>query len=434
MFKKKLLVFGLCAAMAVSAVGCTKSSKKSSDSKSEKTEDKSKKSSADDSKFSGEMSVTDGVYDIPEYKSKVTKLADYASLTVGSSTVEVSDVMMKSISSALIGASDLDLDLSAVTVDRAAEEGDICNIDYTGYKDGEAFDGGSATGYNLTLGSGTFIEGFEDGLVGHKAGESVSLDLTFPEDYSSEELAGAAVTFEVTINAIYGQEINDAFIEANASDVASFIYNNFYIYKAPTTKAKFEEDIKKVYKANVVASTLMTNIVDNSEVEIDEEELASFIEHMKSLYTSQAQLSNGDEMTFADLLKNYGMTEEDFNGVCESSFKQYVVFTEIARKEGVKVTEDEYNEYVQCIVDHSNGAFASIADYEVVYKPFDNLNTIMFGKTYEKMAEKVQYVSDDQTTTYTTTAAENETEESETTVAAEESEKASEKETETSEK
>lgn len=128
------------------------------------------------------------------------------------------------------------------------------------------------------------------------------------------------------------------------------------------------------------------------------------------------------------------MTEEDFNGVCESSFKQYVVFTEIARKEGVKVTEDEYNEYVQCIVDHSNGAFASIADYEVVYKPFDNLNTIMFGKTYEKMAEKVQYVSDDQTTTYTTTAAENETEESETTVAAEESEKASEKETETSEK
>ena len=84
----------------------------------------------------------------------------------------------------------------------AAQDGDIVNIDYKGTKDGEAFDGGTAEGQDLTLGSGSMIDGFEDGLVGAKKGETKTLDLTFPENYREESLAGQAVVFEVTVNAV----------------------------------------------------------------------------------------------------------------------------------------------------------------------------------------------------------------------------------------
>lgn len=94
-----------------------------------------------------------------------------------------------------------DPDVVEVT-DRAVQEGDTVNIDYTGTKDGVAFDGGSATGYNLVIGSNSFIEGFEAGLIGHSIGEDVKLDLTFPKDYNNADLAGAAVVFDVKINSI----------------------------------------------------------------------------------------------------------------------------------------------------------------------------------------------------------------------------------------
>ncbi len=87
-------------------------------------------------------------------------------------------------------------------VERAAQEGDKVNIDYAGTKDGEAFEGGSAEGSDLELGSGRMIPGFEDGIVGMKAGEEKTLSLSFPEDYHSEELKGAAVEFKVTLNSV----------------------------------------------------------------------------------------------------------------------------------------------------------------------------------------------------------------------------------------
>lgn len=91
------------------------------------------------------------------------------------------------------------------TVGREVKDGDTVNIDYTGYKDGEAFDGGSTNGAgaDLEIGSGTYIDGFESGLIGKKVGDTVDLDLTFPENYGASDLAGADVTFTVTINGIY---------------------------------------------------------------------------------------------------------------------------------------------------------------------------------------------------------------------------------------
>lgn len=90
--------------------------------------------------------------------------------------------------------------------DTVAENGDKVNIDYTGYMDGEKFEGGSTDGQgtDLVLGSGSYIDGFEDGVVGHKVGETFDLNLKFPDDYKlNTELAGKDVTFEVTLNGVY---------------------------------------------------------------------------------------------------------------------------------------------------------------------------------------------------------------------------------------
>ena len=91
------------------------------------------------------------------------------------------------------------------TAGREVQDGDTVNIDYTGYKDGEPFDGGSTNGAgaDLVIGSGTYIDGFESGLIGQKVGDTVDLNLTFPENYGAEDLAGADVVFTVTINGVY---------------------------------------------------------------------------------------------------------------------------------------------------------------------------------------------------------------------------------------
>lgn len=85
------------------------------------------------------------------------------------------------------------------------EEGDTVNIDYTGYLDGEAFDGGSTdgAGTDITLGSSGYIDGFDDGVIGHEVGETFDIDVTFPDDYWEESLAGQPVVFTVTINGVY---------------------------------------------------------------------------------------------------------------------------------------------------------------------------------------------------------------------------------------
>ena len=106
-------------------------------------------------------------------------------------------------------------------VDRAAETGDRVNIDFKGLKDGEAFEGGSAEGQNLELGSGQMIPGFEDGIVGLKAGDEKDIDVTFPEDYQSEELKGQAVVFQIKVNKVEGKalpEVDAEFMKAFGVD------------------------------------------------------------------------------------------------------------------------------------------------------------------------------------------------------------------------
>lgn len=178
---KRLMKLVLCGLMiTVLAAGCSK--------KEDNTPSSSAESSAEESAGAAEEPVDLG---------KVTKLGEYKGVEVTRMSTEVTDEELETRIQHI-----LDANPEYVVVDRAAKDGDVLNIDFKGLKDGVAFDGGSSEGYELELGSGTFIEGFEEGLIGAKTGEERDLELTFPKDYFNDELAGQPVVFEVKVNSI----------------------------------------------------------------------------------------------------------------------------------------------------------------------------------------------------------------------------------------
>ena len=131
--------------------------------------------------------------------------ADYASMTV--EVEPVTEVTDEEVEAMIDQQRQAKRELQEVTKRNKVQEGDVVNIDYVGRIDGEEFDGGSAEGYNLEIGSGSFIDGFEDGLIGQKVGETVTLELTFPENYADSTKAGVDAEFDVTINSIQQYEV-----------------------------------------------------------------------------------------------------------------------------------------------------------------------------------------------------------------------------------
>ncbi len=133
-------------------------------------------------------------------------------------------------------------------VDRAAENGDRVNIDFKGLKDGEAFEGGSAEGQNLELGSGQMIPGFEDGIVGMKAGEEKDIDVTFPEDYQAEELKGQAVVFQIKVNKVEAKTLPE--VDAEFMKAFGVEDGNMDTFKAEVRK-NMERELKNAVSGKV---------------------------------------------------------------------------------------------------------------------------------------------------------------------------------------
>lgn len=226
-----------------------------------------------------------------------------------------------------------------VTEDRAVQENDTVNIDYTGYLDGEAFDGGPAQGQDLLIGSGSFIDGFEDGLIGHKKGETVSLDLTFPEDYSpNPDLAGQAVVFEVTINSISEPaQLTDQWVAANTDYSTAEEYRN-------AQKESLVQQTDNEYESQV-KSDLFQQVTENSEIKDYPEEalndLKTDIEtQMDNLYTSTYGVS------LDEYLESQGISQEEadqsFDETAKSYLSQYMITQAILDAEGITLTEADY--------------------------------------------------------------------------------------------
>lgn len=225
---------------------------------------------------------------------------------------------------------------------RPVKTGDIVNIDYVGKKDGIAFDGGTSPdgGYDLTIGSGQFISGFEDGLIGAEIGQTLDLNLTFPENYGSAELAGADVVFTVTVNSITEKvvpELTDALV-ADIDDTCKTVAD----YKNKVKDGMISE--RRTAAVNSAKESLLNRAIDNSQ----------FKEIPDSIIDEQAAFRKKDAERYAQnygtsleifVTQGLGETMEEFEKECreyaQESAKEMLVIYAIAQAEGIQLTEEE---------------------------------------------------------------------------------------------
>lgn len=279
-----------------------------------------------------------------------------------------------------------------VTEDRAVQQDDTVNIDYTGYMDGEAFEGGADTGADLLIGSGQFISGFEDGLVGHKKGEEVTLDLTFPDPYEmNPDLSGKAVQFKVKINKISAApELTDAWVAENTE------------FK---TVDEFKKDQKKLIQTSLdidyegkVKADLFALVVENSEIlkypeKLMEETKVTVKEQLDSMYQMQAGI------TFDDYVKSQGLSEEDVDKGLEDSAKQYLTQNLIVQAlmdaEGMELTEKEYEKEKEAYAVSSG--FPDVATMEQYASPEQIKDNVLWNAVCEKI-QKTATIKETETT------------------------------------
>lgn len=266
------------------------------------------------------------------------KMGEYNGLEKSEIKVSVSDEEVQTQIKA-------NLEATAETVEKKegkVKVGDTANIDYEGKKDGVAFDGGTAEGYDLQIGSGTFIEGFEEGLIGKEIGGTYDLNLTFPEDYSSEDLAGQDVVFTVKINYVNSQKIPEYTVEwvkANSEVETKKDYEAL-------VKDQLLEEKEESAKNNIMAK-LWNEVLENAKViQYPQEQIDAYVAEIEAGYESAAEAYG---VTLEELWTAYGIdSEETFNAqneqAAKESIKSEMVMYYIAELENLTYTDDEADE------------------------------------------------------------------------------------------
>ncbi len=235
-----------------------------------------------------------------------------------------------------------------VTVeDRAAEKDDIVVIDFKGLLDGEPFDGGTAENYSLTLGSGAFIPGFEDAVIGHKTGEEFTIDVTFPEDYQVDELKGKPVQFEIKLHEIKTHELPE-FDDEFVKDVSEFDTVDAYKADVKEKLAKSRVEEADSDKERQVAEKLEALL----EAEIPE---AMFNNQVDSIVDEFAMNLRSQGIDLETYMQYTGLTvdklRETYYDRAVSQVKVRLALKKIAELEGIKATdedvENKYNELAE---------------------------------------------------------------------------------------
>ncbi len=280
--------------------------------------------------------------------SDYVKLADYTGATITTERTAVSDEdVEEQIDSILENYGEL------VEVDRAIEEGDTANIDYVGTRDGVAFDGGSATGFDLEIGSGRFIEGFEEGLIGHKKGEKVSLNLKFPETYFNTDLAGADVVFDVTVNAVKAMqkaEFTDEFVVGlGATDNDGNTITTVDDFRA-YIRSYMEESEETAYKQAVQGEALQYLMDNSTFAEPLPEEMEKRLEDMiRNVFTSYANMYG---MQIEDFMTSVygsaeGQYEQDIKDAASEYQKQLLIIQALAEQEKIELSDADFEKEME---------------------------------------------------------------------------------------
>lgn len=231
-----------------------------------------------------------------------------------------------------------------------AANGDQVVIDFVGKINGKAFDGGSAEDQTLILGSKQLIDGFEDQIVGHTAGTTFDINVTFPENYGSKELAGKPAVFTITLDSIKNTvipELNDAFVQKQST--------------TSKTVAEYRKEVKdgleksaKEYKKTQEEDAVWNAVIANCTVKEYPEDLVTYYAYNSKLQMV-TQLASTYNISLEDYLKQVNKSEEEFNKErqedAKAYMKQLMILESIAKKEGLDVTDEQYQTELKKVLD-----------------------------------------------------------------------------------
>lgn len=369
--KKKIIVALLaCTMISLTACGDTKENttenKTEESTVSEETPETTTAASVDDSFYTTDVDFsTDTEPEVanPVIETDAIAIGEYKGIEI--EKVEVAAVTDEEVQAEFDAYMASFSEEVEVTDRDTLENGDIADINYVGKINGEEFEGGSAEGYKLELGSGTFIEGFEEGLVGAKKGETKSLALTFPEDFGNTEYAGKDVVFDVTVNGIYQTkepEVTDEFVKEKTE------FESIEAYKADIRSSMEESNNNAAIgeKRNNIWSAVLANCAVKK---YDEEEVKKYILEYKTYVDSMVTSSYG--MTFDAYLEENGLSVDDFKETAvtnaKAAAKEQLILDSIAEKEGITVSDEEYQKY---LADYMEGM--GVASEEDLWTQFES--------------------------------------------------------------
>lgn len=270
-------------------------------------------------------------------------------------------------------------------VKRAAKNGDETIIDYIGKKDGIAFDGGTGSDYNLTLGSKQFIPGFEEGIIGHNPGETFDLELTFPDDYNSAELKGAKVVFTTTLKSIKEVtllEVNDEF----AAKVGPF-----------KTVAELKADIKRELTAQKdreanekLKDELVKQLVDISHVPVPDILIADQMKSIEQDFTNNLEYQG---LSIDQYLQNKGFEtkekwlESEVKDIAKKRVEAGLVLAELSKVEKITATSDELEAHVDLYKQQYAKNAEALKQFEQPEVRRDIANRLLTEKTVDRLIE-----------------------------------------------
>lgn len=295
---------------------------------------------------------------------KYVTLGEYKNIEVDTSSDE-----FKEYYDAVIEQDVEDNNFYVKKTDGKVKKGDVANIDYVGKKDGVAFDGGTAQGYDLEIGSGSFIEGFEDGLIGVQIGSTVDLNLTFPENYGNEELNGAKVVFTVKVNYVATEEKRKP--------------EDYYKDLDFKSVEEYNADVKQ----RAIEMFVYNKVIESSKINEYPQEDIDYLTNA-TLDSYKVALENNYNATLEEYLQSMGQTEEQFKESLVSeqikpAMEQNMVLYAILDKENISVTKDEINKEIDKMVKEYNSPDVDAQKVKEYYGEYSFENKIVSDKALE---------------------------------------------------
>lgn len=311
---------------------------------------------------------------------KYVTLGEYTGIPVELAAAVVDEADEEELMQALYMDS-VTAELGGIT-DREVALGDTVNIDYEGKKDDVAFSGGTASGASLGIGSGQFIDGFEEGLIGALPGETRDLNLTFPVGYDNADLAGQDVVFTVTVNFIYPTEYSDEVVAAlGVTDITTVADMQQFVHEY------LESEAQSTY-TNTLESSLLQAFIGACEFkEIPEHVLEKYRNNVRETLEATCAAYGMDVETYCSYV--YQMDLESFlNKYAEEAAKQGLAFQAVANAENLNITDEELQEKLEEFA--AQGGYESVEDFLGDLDREEYREYFMFERVLEFLKEKAQ--------------------------------------------